>query len=461
MAIACSYYLEPLVTEDLPRRLLDAFEAILAHSNYAAALDVAARTAARCGRCAVTCPVYQVTGEARDIPCNRSELVLAIYRRYFTPGGALLARLGRPFELDEAHIQRMAEDLYRCTACRRCRIECPLGIDHGLITRVGRWALSEVGIVPKALRVSVRAQLEGEARNTSAIPPAAMKDTCEFLVDDCRETHGIEIAFPIDVEGAEHVLFPPVSDFLMEPDTLMGNAAVLTAAGVSWTLGSRYYDGINYGLFYSDRVLSDVLDLEIGEVRRLGGKKILIGECGHASRTAKHFARSFGGPDTPEVVNCVELLHRLWKEGRVSLRQGAIEERVTYHDPCNIARSGWIVDQPREVLRHIARDFVEMTPRGRDNYCCGGGGGTVSIDEIKAFRMSIGGKVKADQIRATGAKVLVAPCANCKKQLAELCEAHGLEGVRVRGLHDLVLEALEPPEAMKVAPSTDGDGEDD
>lgn len=460
MAIAPSYYLEPLPTDDLPRRLLDAFEAILAHSNYAAALEVAARSAARCGRCAVTCPVYQATGEARDVPCNRSELVLAIYRRYFTPTGALLARFGRPFELDEAHIDRMAEELYRCTACRRCRMECPLGIDHGLITRVGRWALSEVGIVPKALRVSVRAQLEGPARNTSAIPEAAMRDSCEFLVDDCRDTHGIEIQIPIDVEGAEHVFFPPVSDFLMEPDTLMGNAAVLTAAGVSWTLGSRYYDGINYGLFYSDRVLADVLDLEMAEVRRLSGSKILIGECGHASRTAKHFARSFGGPETPEVVNCVELLHRLWKAGRVSLRAGAIEERVTYHDPCNIARSGWIVDQPREVLRHIAKDFVEMTPRGRDNYCCGGGGGTVSIDEIRPFRTAIGGKAKADQIRKTGAKVVVAPCANCKKQLAELIEEHGLEGVRVQGLHDLVLEALEPPESMR-APAEGEDEEEE
>ena len=90
-----------------------------------------------------------------------------------------------------------------------------------------------------------------------------------------------------------------------------------------------------------------------------------------------------------------------------------------------------------------------MTPNREHNYCCGGGGGTVSIDEIREFRTKTGGKTKADQIRATGAEICVAPCANCKKQLAEVCEDNGLD-VRICGLHDLILKAIEPPESMRV-----------
>ena len=56
MAIECSYYLEELETRELPRRFLDAFAAILAHSNYAPLLDVASRTSLRCSRCAVGTP---------------------------------------------------------------------------------------------------------------------------------------------------------------------------------------------------------------------------------------------------------------------------------------------------------------------------------------------------------------------------------------------------------------------
>ncbi|MBW2258782.1 MAG: (Fe-S)-binding protein, partial [Deltaproteobacteria bacterium] len=122
-------------------------------------------------------------------------------------------------------------------------------------------------------------------------------------------------------------------------------------------------------------------------MRRLGAEKILIGECGHASRSAKFFVKTFcGGRDAPQVVNCMEYAYEAFRDGRLQLRKGAIDGRVTYHDPCNIARSGWIIEQPREILRHIAADFVEMTPHGKDNYCCGGGAGTVSIDEIRAFR---------------------------------------------------------------------------
>jgi Fe-S oxidoreductase len=83
-----------------------------------------------------------------------------------------------------------------------------------------------------------------------------------------------------------------------------------------------------------------------------------------------------------------------------------------------------------------------MTPNRELNYCCGGGGGTVSIDEMHKFRMDIGGRVKVDQIKATGADIVVAPCANCKKQLRELVRYHELN-VEIKGLHDLLYEAVE------------------
>ena len=121
----------------------------------------------------------------------------------------------------------------------------------------------------------------------------------------------------------------------------------------------------------------------------------------------------------------------------MKLKPNVITERVTYHDPCNFVRSGWIVEQPRELLKAICSDYVEMTPNRRDNICCGGGGGTVSMDELRPYRTLVGGKAKAEQIRATGAKYCVAPCANCKKQLKELMEDQGID-CQIVGLHDLL-----------------------
>jgi len=438
-----SYYVEPFDLNERPRRFLEAFGAILRHSNYGLVLDTYARTSAKCSRCAINCPIYENTRDVNDIPCHRSERVLRIFRRYFTLSGQLRSRLWNDFTLTDEYLDEMAEHLYHCTACRRCKFACPMGIDHGLITHLGRWALAEIGITPKALVVATREQLEGKTHNTSAIPVPALMDTCEFLEEELMEKYGLPIKFPIDVEGAEMVFFPAVSDYLLEPDTLMGNAAVMYATGGSWTIGTQNFDGIDYGLFYSDRMWDRIVKAEVAEVRRLKGKIALIGECGHASRSAKVGIPAFCGKDAPPVVNIMEYTHRMLMEGKLRLRPNTIKERVTYHDPCNIARSGWIVNQPREILRAICADFVDMSPRGTMNYCCGGGSGLVSVDEVRAWRTGAAGKRKAEQLRATGAKYLVAPCANCKKQLKEVIEDNNIEGMEVVGLHDLVIKAID------------------
>ena len=124
-------------------------------------------------------------------------------------------------------IDEMAELFYRCTACRRCTLDCPLGIDHGLLAHFGRYVLSEAGIAPKGLVVSVREQLEGATANTSAIPLPALLDNIEFLQEELQDMTGKSVDFPVDQEGAEYIFFPAVSDYLMEADTLMGNAAAL------------------------------------------------------------------------------------------------------------------------------------------------------------------------------------------------------------------------------------------
>jgi Fe-S oxidoreductase len=439
------YHVEDYDPGERPRRFLEAFAAILKHSNYRFALDHFVRLGAKCSRCTTNCQIYLATRDPKDIPCYRSELLLSVYRRHFTMSGSFRGRLLDTGHLTDEKIQEMAESFYNCTACKRCTLECPVGIDHALITHLGRYILGEIGIAPRALVISTREQLEGATKNTSAIPVPALIDTLEFLEDEMRGEKGVEITFPRDVAGAEYIFIPAVSDYLMEADTLMGNAAVFKAAGASWTIGTGYFDAINYGLFYSDRILERVVKQLHAEALRLGVKKIIIGECGHASRTAKYYVPTHcGGRNALPVINVMEYTHRAWKEGRLRLKPGAIAERVTYHDPCNIARQRWIIEQPRELLRAVCADYVEMTPNRENNLCCGGGGGTVSIDEIRPYRTTVSGKAKADQIRATGAKYVVAPCANCKKQLRELMEDQKVD-CEVVGLHDLLYRAIEFP----------------
>jgi Fe-S oxidoreductase len=439
------YHIESSAIPALDNRaekFLAAFEAILRNSNYRFLIELYAKTSAKCGRCAVSCQVYQASNDPRDVPCYRTNLLLDVYKQYFSGNGKMLSLLIPENSLSNEKIDEMAEHFYRCTACRRCTMNCPLGIDHGLIAHFGRYVLSEAGIAPKGLVVSVREQLEGTTGNTSAIPLPALLDNIEFLQEELHDMKGKEVNFPVDQEEAEYIFFPAVSDYLMEADTLMGNAAALQAAGTSWTIGSKYYDGINYGLFYNDWVLERIIQKLVDEAYRLKAKKVLIGECGHAARSARQFIPTFANGRALPVVSILELTHQAAQQGKLRLKKDAITERVTYHDPCNIARSGWIINQPRQLLRSFVDDFVEMKPGGRENYCCGGGGGLVSLDEIYDFRMNVAGKIKAEQIQASGAQIVATPCANCKKQLRELVDYYKLP-VQIVGVHDLVLRAIE------------------
>ncbi|MFZ0911644.1 MAG: 4Fe-4S dicluster domain-containing protein, partial [Candidatus Korobacteraceae bacterium] len=153
------YHVEDFCVADRPRRFLEAFATILKHTNYRVALDHYIRISAKCARCSVACQVYDATGDPHDVPCYRSELLLSIYRRHFTVSGVLRGRLLGDAGLNDEKIQEMAAAFYNCTACRRCHFECPMGIDHALITHLGRYILSEIGITPRALVVSTREQL--------------------------------------------------------------------------------------------------------------------------------------------------------------------------------------------------------------------------------------------------------------------------------------------------------------
>ena len=121
-----SYYVEPkaLQVSDRPRKFLEAFAAVLQHGNYGLALDTYARLSTKCSRCAAACQIYESSQQPGDIPCHRSELLLRIYRRYFTHSGLIAARLFGGFTLTDEHLDEMAEAYYRCTACRRCKAAC-------------------------------------------------------------------------------------------------------------------------------------------------------------------------------------------------------------------------------------------------------------------------------------------------------------------------------------------------
>ena len=130
------------------------------------------------------------------------------------------------------------------------------------------------------------------------------------------------------------------------------------------------------------------------------------------------------------------------RDGRIRMDPARVPQLVTLHDPCNLVRVGGVIEPQRQILTRAVARWVEMTPSGVQNFCCGGGGGQLSMTRF-ARRLEAG-RVKADQIRATGARIVATPCHNCIDQLSELNKEYKL-GVEVKTVCEIVAASLVHP----------------
>jgi Fe-S oxidoreductase len=137
----------------------------------------------------------------------------------------------------------------------------------------------------------------------------------------------------------------------------------------------------------------------------------------------------------------MELMAKLIQDGKLKLDKSVhAGKRFTYHDSCNIARSGGVLEEPRIVIRGAVDDFVEMEHNREKSYCCGGGGGALAMPEFSKRRIAAG-KIKADEIRATGANVVLQSCHNCTDQLKEIIDHYHIDA-KVMNLAELLAPAL-------------------
>lgn len=396
---------------------------------------------AKCGTCSLQCHISQASGERRFNPAARADRIRGLYKKYNTTAGKFFGALVGARELTDEELEAWEQEFYECTACRRCAQFCPYGIDNSVILRTGRVILNELKRTPKELMRTMEAS--AQTGNNDGAAPEALMASVRFMEEELEDETGIAIRIPVDQSGAEILLVPPSADCLTLPESLMGCAKVFHQLNIPWTLSSTAFDCANFGLFTGDDAAMKAKNKRMVEAAKaLGVKKLVIGECGHAYRVMKRMAGAWYDQIPFEISSILEETARYLREGKIQLDRSKNPEPVTYHDPCNFSRSVGVAEEPREILRAVCQDFREMTPNRSDNWCCGGGGGLAVMESIKEFRMTVTGKNKVDQIRATGARYVAAPCANCKRQIKELMEYHGMD-VQVGGVHDLVGKAIQ------------------
>lgn len=141
-----------------------------------------------------------------------------------------------------------------------------------------------------------------------------------------------------------------------------------------------------------------------------------------------------------------DLLINYIQSGRIKVDKTKVSGRIAYHDPCNYGRKSeelfghGYFDEPRWILDQCVSDWVPLYPdRGRQ-YCCGGGGGTL-LTPYKEERLLYGRK-KAEQIRESGADMVVLPCHSCHSQFKTLLAENGMGNIPVKYLWELVADIL-------------------
>lgn len=364
-----------------------------------------------CGQCAEACHFHEVSGDPRHTPAYKLFPIARAYKRSKSP----LNWFGLTKTVTEKDLAEWEELIFdTCTMCGRCTTICPMGIDIAAAVAGARQAYVAAGLGPEDLMEA--AENVRDHGSPLRVSSSVLEDRLEWIADE----HETEIE--LDKEGAE-VLFTISSIELMKyPDSVGAMAKLLNAAGVNWTISTKGYEATNFGYLSGKSDLAKLgLTRIVDAAEELGIKTVIIPECGHAYSVMRWGGANILGRPLPfDVYHITEYLAKLKREGKVKFKP--IDDKVTYHDPCQVSRRGGAEADARYLLDGFAPNFREMAPTGNYNWCCGGGGGVQAIARAAPLRHKVF-ELKADQVEKSGADILVSSCANCRLTMDESIEA--------------------------------------
>ncbi len=401
-----------------------------------------------CGMCTESCHYVQTNpDDPTYAPAYKADQIRKIFKRHHD-------WMGRVFPwwvhaktiLTDEDLEELKDIAFgKCTNCRRCTINCPMGVDFATVNRMVRGLLVHVGVMPEG--VAVVSKDQWEIGNQMGVLKEDYIDTIEWMEEELQDELGDpEARIPIDKPDCDIVYTINPREVKYDPRTIADAAKIFYYAGANWTMASEGWDMTNFGLFSGDDDLGGTVAKRVYEkVQELNGKTLVISECGHGYRSTRCEGPNWGGVTLPfDSESSVDTMLRYIKEGKIKVDKTKNSTPVTFHDSCNNARSCGLYEEPRELLNLVCTDFREMYPNRAENYCCTGGGGAMSMGEYTPRRLK-SAEVKANQLRETGAKIVVTSCHNCVDGLSDLIKHYKLD-MEVTQLVNLVAEALVPPE---------------
>jgi Fe-S oxidoreductase len=419
----------------------------------------------RCGACADKCHFFIGSGDPKNMPVGRAELLRSVYRKYFTTSGKILGKTAGARELTVDVLKELWYYAYQCTECRRCSLYCPYGIDTAEITIMCRELLNLLGLNTDWISGPVaNCYMKG---NHLGLEPHAIMNSIEGMIDDIETVTGVRVNPSFNRKGAEILFVTPSGDLFADPGTFtcMGYLALFHELGLDYTWSTYASEGGNFGFFTSNDMAKRLNSKIYAEAKRLGVKYIIGGECGHMWRVLHQYMDTWNGPTdfmevpvspitgtkfenagSTKMIHVTEFTADLIKHGKLKLDPSRNDDLVvTYHDSCNTARGMGLLEEPRYIIKNVCNHFYEMPENTirEQTFCCGSGTG-LNASENMELRMR-GGFPRANAVKHVkdkhGVNMLANICAIDRATLSASMD-YWVPGVRVTGVHEMVANAL-------------------
>ncbi|WP_124951156.1 (Fe-S)-binding protein [Sulfuriferula thiophila] len=386
-----------------------------------------------CGQCAQACHFYTSTQNPKYTPIWKLEPFKQAYKRESGAFSFIYKALNLKHKVTIEELEEWQTLLYdSCTMCGRCSLICPMGIDIATLVGQARHGMFAAGLVPHELwAVAERAEREGSPLGATA---KVLKERIDWLADEN------EIEIPMDKSQADVLIALSSIEIMKYPQSIVSTAKVLNHLGLSWTLRSDGYEATNFGLLSGNSEWQKDLSMKLIQAAiDCSAKLVIMPECGHAYGALRwQGANMYGKPLPFQVLHISEFLAEKVQSGEIKLK--ALGKSITFHDPCQISRRGGATQAPRDVIHALGADLKETQDTGDLNWCCGGGGGVVTIHRADPLRHKAF-EIKMQQIDAAGADIAVTSCSNCRQTFDD-GQAHFQWDKTMHSLLELVADNL-------------------
>ena len=166
--------------------------------------------------------------------------------------------------------------------------------------------------------------------------------------------------------------------------------------------------------------------------------KKIITTCPHSFNILKNEYPDLGG--NYEVYHHSEFVHDLIESKKIIISQNSIDEVMTYHDPCYLGRGNNIYNQPREIIKRLSKNFIEMPRNKRNSLCCGAGGAQMFKEAEKgSAEINI---VRTQEALDTKSKIIVTGCPFCNTMMSDGVKNINEGAALVKDIAEVVAESL-------------------